>query len=139
VSLLLLAGMMAYYGVGPTWQFLAAPLFLGLTVLAAVGVGSLFAALTVQYRDFRFVVPFAMQIWMFVSPVIYPSAIVPERWRTLYFLNPAAGFLDGFRAACLDQSFDWPRLVASMAVTLLLLWIGTRYFCTIERRLADVI
>lgn len=139
VSLLLLGGMMAYYGVEPSWRLLLAPVFLIFTVVAAVGVGSLLAALTALYRDFRFVVPFMMQIWMFLSPVIYPSAIVPERWRNAYFLNPAAGLLDGFRAACLDQAFDWPHVGLSMGITLALAWLGTRYFYTIERRLADVI
>lgn len=139
ISLLLLAGFMAFHGVGPTWRILLLPLFLAAAALVAAGAGTLLAGLTALYRDFRFVIPFMIQIWMFVSPVIYPASVVPERWRTLYFLNPVAGLLEGFRAACLGLPFDGPRLAVSLAAAVVLFVIGTRYFASVERRLADVI
>jgi len=139
VAQLLLAALMLHYGIEPTWRALLAPLVIGGFVLAIVGVGSLLAALTALYRDFRFVIPFLLQIWMFVSPVVYPSSIVPPSWRGLYFVNPVAGLLDGFRAACLGQPFEWPQIAVSLGSGLVLFAVGTRYFCTIERRLADVL
>jgi lipopolysaccharide transport system permease protein len=139
VSLVLLAGFMTYYQVTPTWRILATPLFVAGAVLIAAGFGTLLAALTALYRDFRFVIPFMLQIWMFVSPVIYPSTVIPKQWRTLYFLNPVSGLLEGFRAACLGLPFDGAGIGVSAAVAVAVFIAGTRYFANVERRLADVI
>lgn len=139
VSFSVLLVMMVYYKVEVTWQLLLVPLFLAGTLLAATGVGSLLSALTVEYRDFRYVVPFLTQMWMFVSPVIYPPSIVPERFRPLLALNPMAGIIDGFRAAFLGRPFDWGNIAISLVVAALFFLAGAAYFRKVERRFADVI
>lgn len=139
VSFSVLLVMMAHYEVALTWHLLLAPLFLVGTILAACGVGALLSALTVEYRDFRYVVPFLTQMWMFVSPVIYPPSIVPERFRPLLALNPMAGIIDGFRAAFLGTAFDWPSIAISLTVATAFFLAGAMYFRKVERRFADVI
>jgi lipopolysaccharide transport system permease protein len=139
VAFLVLVGMMAWYGIALTPQLLLLPLCLLGAVLAAAGVGTLLAALTVAYRDFRYVVPFLVQIWMFVTPVIYPTSIVPERWRWLFALNPMAGIIDGFRAALLGAPVQPGPLALSLAVALALFGAGAAYFQKVEESFADVI
>jgi lipopolysaccharide transport system permease protein len=139
VSFGILFAMMIYYGTALTWQVLLLPLFLAGTILAATGTGALLAALTVAYRDFRYVVPFLTQLWMFVTPVIYPASIVPERWRWLFALNPMAGLIDGFRAALLGRRLDWPHVGISIGAACLLFVVGALYFQRVERRFADII
>ena len=139
ISLVILAALMLYYGVRPTWMLLLAPIPLLGVALVAIGVGTYLAALTVAYRDFRYVVPFTIQIWMFLSPVIYPSRLVPEDWRWLQALNPLTGMLDGLRACIFHFPVDWTGQALSWAITLLALWWGIRYFRRVERGLADVI
>jgi lipopolysaccharide transport system permease protein len=139
VSFLVLLGMMLYYRTPPSWQLALVPLFLVGTVLAATGVGTLLSALTVAYRDFRYVVPFMIQLWMFITPVIYPPSIVPSKWHWILSLNPMAGIIDGFRAAFLARPLDWPQLGLSLIVSLLLFLTGAAYFRTVERRFADII
>ena len=110
----------------------------GLTI-AALGVGILLAALTVAYRDFRYVVPFLVQLWMFASPVAYPSSLVPEGWRRVYALNPLVGIIEGFRAALLGREFNWTALAISTAVTLTLLVYAAYAFRRMERGFADIV
>jgi lipopolysaccharide transport system permease protein len=139
VSLVVLAVMMAANGVHPSWQLALAPvIFIGLLLLTA-GVGSLLAALTVSYRDFQHLVPFAVQIWMFITPVIYPSTIIPARWRWLYMLNPMAGLVDGFRSAFLAVPADWFALGQALALSAAVFLAGVTYFRSVERRFADVV
>jgi lipopolysaccharide transport system permease protein len=139
VALLVMFAMMAGYGVAPGMRLFALPFLVVLTAAAACGVGSGLAALCAIYRDFRYVVPFALQLWMFASPVIYPITMVPPRWRPLLYLNPLAGAIDGFRASLLGQPFNVPALATSAAVTLLAGWAGLMYFRRVERRVADLI
>jgi lipopolysaccharide transport system permease protein len=139
VSSLLLLAMMAYYHVAASSQLLWLPLFLIGTILTATGVGTLLSALTVSYRDFRYVVPFLVQIWMFVSPVIYPVTLVPARWRWLLALNPMSGLIDGFRAAFLGRPLDWASIAISLATGLIVFFVGATYFRAAERHFADVI
>jgi homopolymeric O-antigen transport system permease protein len=139
VSFAVLLGMMAYYGTPLSWQLLLVPLFLLGTLLAATGVGTLLSALTVAYRDFRYVVPFMVQLWMFATPVIYPSSIIPKQWHWLLSLNPMAGLIDGFRAAFLARPLDWPHIGLSLAVAAALFFCGAAYFRSTERRFADII
>lgn len=140
VSVCVLGLLMAWYGIAPTWQLAAAPLFLLGVVLAAAGVGSWLSALTVSYRDFRYVVPFLIQIWMFMSPVIFPPSFVPGRWQWLFALNPMSGLIGGFRAAFLGKtSFEWDHIGLSMMVSVALFLIGAYYFRKVERGFADVI
>jgi lipopolysaccharide transport system permease protein len=139
ISFGILVAMMLYYGTALTGQILLLPLFLAGTILAATGTGALLAALNVAYRDFRYAVPFMIQLWMFVTPVIYPSSIVPDRWRWLLALNPMAGLIDGFRAAFLARRLDWPHVGISIGVSCLLFLAGALYFQRVERRFADII
>lgn len=139
VSFFVLLALMAFYGTALSWQLAMVPLFLAGTIMAATGVGSLLAALTAVYRDFRYVVPFMIQLWMFVTPVIYPSSIVPEQWRWLLSLNPMTGLIDGFRSAFLARPFDWPQIGISFGVAVLLFLAGAAYFRGVERRFADII
>jgi lipopolysaccharide transport system permease protein len=139
ISSVVLAGMMIVYGISPGTEVVLAPLFVGGAMLAAVGVGAFLAAATATYRDFRYVIPFMLQIWMFSTPVIYPAAIIPERFRWLLPLNPMAGLIEGFRAALLGQPLNVPHIATSMAVALIAFFGGAMYFKSVERRLADII
>lgn len=139
LAFIVLLGMMAYYGTPLSWKLALLPL-LGMGVfLAAAGVGALFAALTVAYRDFRYVVPFVVQLWMFLSGIMYPPSIVPPRWRALFFANPLAGLVDGFRSALLDRPLEWGHLAYAVAAAAALFVIGASYFRAVERRFADII
>jgi len=135
-----LAGLMLYYGITPGPAALLVPALVAFTVLCAAGAGFWLSALNVEYRDIRYTVPFLIQLWMFSSPVIYPSGIVPEKYQWLFALNPMAGLLKAFRAALLgNQPLDWGSLGVSAAVTVLLLVSGLFYFRRMERSFADVI
>jgi lipopolysaccharide transport system permease protein len=141
VALVVLAGMMVYYGVAPGWGVLLVPVVaLGLMV-AALGVGTLLSALTVAYRDFRYVVPFLVQLWMFATPTIYlqADAVVGPRWRPLLPLNPAYGLIANFRAAVLGGELDLYALAVSGGVSVVLLVLGCLYFRRVERSFADII
>lgn len=139
IATVVLLFLMVYYQVSWTLQLLAAPLLLVGVVMTIVGVGSWLAAVTVTYRDFRFVTPFLIQTWMFVTPVIYPTDLVPGRWQWLLLLNPMTGYIDGFRSAFLGKPFDWSSLGFSFAVSSVVLVAGLVYFGRAERRFADVI
>jgi lipopolysaccharide transport system permease protein len=136
-----LLAMMLYFGVVPGWGLLFAALSSSLLVLAAVGVGSLLSALTVAYRDFRYVVPVAVQLWMFATPCIYLDAttVVGRRGLLLLPLNPAYGLILNFRQAVLGESLDWYAFAVSAAVSVLFLLIGCTYFRRVERNFADII
>lgn len=130
--------ILAIYRQVPGWGIVVLPLLVLLTVAAALGVGLLLASLTVTYRDFRYVIPFMMQAWMYVSPVIFPVSIVPREYRWILALNPLTGIIDGFRAALLSRPFDWVTLRISAVVSIALLILGMFYFRKTERRFADV-
>lgn len=131
--------LMVYYQVAPTINLLMVPLLVGGTILAALGIGTFLSALAVAYRDFRYVIPFMVSIWMFVSPVAYPFKVVPQEWRLLYALNPMAGIISGFRSAMLGEPFYWSAIGISFSVSLLLFVVGAFYFRRIERRFADIV
>lgn len=137
----ILAALMAWYGIAPTPAVILLPLFLLLTLLAALGIGLWFAALNVEYHDFAYVVPFFISLGMFVSPVAYSTNVIPESWRALYSLNPMVGAIDGFRWALLGQNFlpNWNGLMISAVVMMVLLVTGAFYFRKTERAFADVI
>lgn len=144
-SFLVLGGMMIYYGVPLSWQVCLVPLLLVGTMLTATGVGAILSALTVAYRDFRYVIPFMLQLWFFVTPVIYPASLIPKKWLWLTALNPMAGLIEGFRSALLSGTPAshavalWPSLGVSLVVATLLFLAGAAYFTTLERRFADII
>jgi lipopolysaccharide transport system permease protein len=140
VAFLVLLGLMLFYRIAPTVNLVWLPPLLLLALTTALGVGFWISALNVQYRDFRYVVPFLVQFWFFASPVAYPSSLVPETWRTLYGLNPMTGVIEGFRWALLGaQSLPTPTVAVSAAVSLALLVSGAYYFRRMERSFADVI
>lgn len=131
--------MMLWYGVGWTWQLLAAPLLLVALIFTALGIGTLLSALTVAYRDFTHLTPFLVQLWLYVTPVIYPVNLVPERWQWLLYLNPMTGLVEGFRAAFLGKPFDPAGLGISLVIAVAVLIVGVAYFERVERRFADII
>lgn len=139
ISFAVMLVLMIYYGVPPTMNLLLVPLLVLGTLTAALGVGTFLSALAVAYRDFRHVIPFMVQIWMFVSPVAYPYDIVPEKWRLLYALNPMAGIISGYRSAILGEPFRWGAIGISFAVALTSFIVGAAYFRRVERRFADIV
>src|SRR5215472_12106378 len=140
ISYRLLAVIQVYYGTYPSISLLLLPFFVILAIVTALGIGLWLSALNAIYRDFRYVVPFLVQFWMFASPVAYPSSLVPEKWRWLYGINPMAGVIEGFRWT-LTGSGNPPSslLVASSATVLLLTVGGTLYFQKMESVIADVV
>jgi lipopolysaccharide transport system permease protein len=139
ISFLVLAVMMAAYGVAPTWRIVTMPLFVAGTVVAATGAGVLFAALIVTYRDVRYVLTFVMQLWLFASPVLYTLDIIPPQYRWWYAINPIAGMISGFHAGLLGGPFPLDVIAISTLTTAVLAFAGVRYFLQVERRFADVI
>jgi lipopolysaccharide transport system permease protein len=129
-----------WYRVVPEWRILALPIFVFFAFGIALGAGLWFAALNVEYRDFRYIVSFVVQFGLFVSPVGFSSAIVPERWRLLYAVNPVVGVIEGFRWAILPgQSINWLTQASSALWAAVLLMSGVWYFRRMERHFADVI
>lgn len=139
IATAILVGLALYYGLGRTANVLMLPALLLLTVLLGLGLAVWVSALTVKYRDVRHVLPFALQLWMFVTPIIYPVAVVPEGWRWVMFFNPLAGVVEGLRASLTGAPFNWPALGFAAAATLLTLWGAARVFHRIERSFADLI
>ncbi|MGH1542063.1 MAG: ABC transporter permease [Arenicella sp.] len=131
--------MMMFYGIAISLKLLLLPVLLFGLLTTAVGIGVWLAAITVTYRDFRFVIPFMVQIWMYVTPVVYPISFLPEGWRWLMYCNPLVGWISGFRAAFLDQPIDWLAIGSSGLFSIVLLVVGLRYFVKVETRFADVI
>jgi lipopolysaccharide transport system permease protein len=138
-AFVVLVPMMAYYRIAPTLHLLVLPLLTLLTVAFAVGVGLWMAAVNVRFRDVRFALPFAVQVWLFISSVIFPSSAVPERWRWLPKINPMSAFVEGFRAALFGQPFDWAAIGIASLLTVLVLIYATFVFRRMERSFTDVI
>jgi len=140
IAFLVLLGMMIFYHLSPTSHVVWLPLFMLLALVTTLGAGLWLAALNVKYRDVRYIVPVMVQFGMFVSPVAYPSSLVPAPWRTLYALNPMAGVIEGFRWALLGTNTAPGPLVAVSAVAALILLVsGLFYFRRTEKTFADVI
>jgi lipopolysaccharide transport system permease protein len=141
ISGIILLGLMTWYNFIPDWRILTLPLFILIAFMASMGVGLWLAALTVEYRDFRFVVPFIVQLGMYISPVGWSSSIIPEKWRLIYSLNPMVGVIDGFRWAILggDAKLYLQGFALSLSLVFLLLWSGIWYFRKTEKTFADVI
>jgi lipopolysaccharide transport system permease protein len=141
VSLVILIGLMLWYGFLPGWQVVLLPLFVLLALLASIGPALWIAALNVKYRDFRYVIPFLLQFGLYVSPVGFSSAAVPETWRSLYSINPVVGVIDGFRWCLLggDSKLYLPGFVLSLGVVVFFSWWGFRQFRRTERTFADLV
>jgi lipopolysaccharide transport system permease protein len=148
LAFIVLIGMMIYYAYFSTsgytlhfgWELLALPLFLILAIVAALGVGLWLSALNVLYRDINYILPFLTQFWLFITPVAYPSSMIPERWQLIYALNPMTGVVEGFRWALLGtENVAWSSLAISTAISLLILISGLFYFRRMERTFADTV
>ena len=140
VAFVILLIMMAYYSIVPTWAIITLPVFILLAIMTALGVGLWLSALNVLYRDVRYTIPFLIQIWLFVTPVVYPSSIIPEAWRPLYGLNPMAGVVEGFRWALLGKTHPPGSLLAvSVLAVSIILTGGLYYFRRMEQEFADVV
>jgi lipopolysaccharide transport system permease protein len=141
ISLLLLGGMMIYFGITPSWRLIILPFFLLIAFASALGIGFLFSALNIRYRDFQFVVPFLLQFGLYVSPVGFVSKVIPDNISALYALNPMVGVIDGFRWAILGDGFELrPHiLLQSIVTSAVLLFCGIMFFRRFERDFADVV
>lgn len=139
IAFVLLIGLMLYYKVVLTWNLLLFPGLVLLTSLLALGVGMWLSALNVKYRDIRFALPFIVQIWMFASPVFYPSSIMPQKWRWVFQLNPLTGIIDGYRSSLFGLPIDWIALAISTLITALMLVYASYSFKRMEKSFADII
>jgi lipopolysaccharide transport system permease protein len=139
IALLVLAPLLAWYGIVPGAGVVLVPALLLLAVGVALALGLWLSALNVRYRDVRHALPFLMQVWLFATPVVYPASMMPGRWRMAVALNPMAGVVEGLRSALLGSPFPGDLVLCSAAVTLLLLVSGAVYFRRAEQRFADVI
>jgi lipopolysaccharide transport system permease protein len=141
ITLGVTAGLMAWFRFVPDWRILTLPFFVLLAFAVSLGVGLWFAALNVEFRDVRHIVPFIVQFGLYVSPVGFNSAIVPERWRLLYSLNPMVGVIDGFRWSLLRGAvpLSWTTLASSVVLTILLCISAVAFFRSVEKSFADVI
>jgi homopolymeric O-antigen transport system permease protein len=139
VAFAFLLVLMIVYRVPPSALMLTLPLFLLGTMAVAAGAGVLFSALIVSYRDFRYVIGFVVQLWLFATPVLYTLDSIPAEWRLLYAANPMVGMITGFRTAVLGGHLPLDVILMSTVVAVVLLAVGLRYFSSVERRFADVI
>jgi lipopolysaccharide transport system permease protein len=140
ISFVVLLVLMSYYGLRPTGAIIWLPMFVLLAIVTALAVGLWLSALNVTYRDVRYTIPFLTQLWMFATPVAYPSSMIPEAWRPLYGLNPMAGAIEGFRWALLGTAkAPGPLLTVSILVVLVLLGGGLMYFRRMETTFADTV
>src|ERR1700675_3699501 len=141
ISFAILVGLMIWYRFMPGWQILLLPIFVVIAFMASLGIGVWITALNVKYRDFRYIIPFIVQLGLYVSPVGFSSSVIPDQWRLLYSLNPLVGVIDGFRWCLLggESRVYWPGLVLSVAVAAFFLWFGIRQFRKMEKGFADLI
>lgn len=141
ISGIILLGLMAWYDFVPSWRIVTLPLFIAIAFAASTGAGLWLASLNVQYRDFRYIVPFIVQFGLYISPVGFSSGVVPEKWRLLYSLNPMVGVIDGFRWAILggESQLYLPGFLLSLGLVLVFFISGIKYFRKMERTFADVI
>ena len=140
LSFVVLLGLMAFYGIAPTIKLLWMPLFLLLALVTSLAVGLWMSALNVKYRDVRYIVPFIIQVWMFSTPIVYPSSLLPASWRTIYGLNPMVGVVEGFRWALLGTNTAPGFMIAvSSTAAILILVGGAFYFRHMEKSFADIV
>ena len=144
IAFLVLIGLMVYYSVAPTPAVVLLPVFLLLAMLTALGFGLWLSALNVRYRDINYVVPFLVQVWMYLTPVIYGSTLIPERFRFLPGLNPMTGVVEGFRWALLGNQLadaQPPGILFAISIVIMLVVLvsGAVFFRTTERTFADIV
>jgi lipopolysaccharide transport system permease protein len=139
IGFVLLIALMFYYQMAPGWSLLLLPFLVLLTTLLAVAVGMWLSALNVKYRDVRFAIPFVVQIWMFLSPIIYPTSLIPQKLRFAFLLNPMTGIVDGYRAALFGKPINWIELAISTVITSFAFVYASFFFRRMERGFADII
>jgi lipopolysaccharide transport system permease protein len=141
ISFAILVALMVWYQFMPSWQILLLPVFAGIAFMASLGVGAWITALNVKYRDFRYVIPFMVQLSLFISPVGFSSSIIPDQWRLVYSLNPMVGVIDGFRWCLLggESQLYLPGLLLSVGITSFFMWLGIGQFRKMEKSFADLI
>jgi len=141
ISFCILIALCIWYKFVPGWQIILLPFFVLIAFIASLGPSLWLTAFNVKYRDFRYVIPFIVQFGLYISPVGFTSAIIPDNWRLLYSLNPMVGVIDGFRWCLLggQSQLYFPGLLISLAVTTILLWLGIRQFRRTENSFADLI
>jgi lipopolysaccharide transport system permease protein len=140
LAFVVLLGMMLFYGIAPTWAVAWLPLLFLLALVTSLGVGLWLTAMNVQFRDVRYVVPFLVRAWMFATPIVYPSSLLDEPWRTLYGVNPMVGVVEGFRWALLGtETAPGPIILVSALVAVVILVSGMYYFRRMEKTFADVV
>jgi lipopolysaccharide transport system permease protein len=134
-------GLMVYYQFIPSWQIVFMPVFIIIAFMASFGAGLWLASMTVKYRDFRYIVPFIIQLGLYISPVGFSTSVVPEKWQLLYSLNPMVGIIDGFRWCILggESKIFMPGFLLSLCVILFLMWYSVRHFRSMEKSFADLI
>ncbi len=140
IAFIFLLLMMLYFSITPTITLLLCPLLVLIMLMTILGVGMILSALNAKYRDIQYTIPLLMQLWMFASPVIYPSSMIPEKYRLIYSLNPMCGIIEGFRSAILGRTpFPWTMVGISAIASILMFFIGVQYFKQSERYFADII
>lgn len=139
IGFVLLIGLMLYYKVALTLTLLLLPALVLLTTLLAIGVGMWLSALNVKYRDIRFALPFMVQLWMFLSPIFYPSTLLPEKWRWAFELNPLTGIIEGYRSSLFGLPINWRSLGIATVITIIMLVYASYSFRRMERTFADVV
>ena len=139
ISCLILLAMMLYYSQDISANIVYLPFFLCGLMMVSIGLGGWLAAVTVSYRDFRYVIPYMLQVWMYLTPVIYPITFVPEKWRWLLYLNPMYAWINGIRASFLGQPIDQFGTIISAILSLSIFMLGMYYFEKTQRKFADII
>jgi lipopolysaccharide transport system permease protein len=139
IAFVLLIGLMLYYQMALTWNLLLFPVLVFLTALLATGVGMWLSALNVKYRDVRFALPFIVQLWIFVSPIFYPSNVLPDKYRWAFALNPLTGIIEAYRSSLFGRPIDWTGLGVSALITLAILVYGSYSFRRMEKTFADIV
>lgn len=139
ISLLLLGGVMAWYGVEPTMNLLFLPLFVVLMMLIPAGIGMWLAALAIRFRDVKFAMPFILRLLIYTAPILYAASSIPEGWRTVYSLNPLVAMVEGYRSCLLGLPMEWQYIVPGLTSGVLLFGTGAIYFRHMEKVFADVI
>ncbi|MES2848917.1 MAG: ABC transporter permease [Bacteroidota bacterium] len=137
ISFCMLLILMVFYQFAPPWQIIFLPVFILLAFVCAFGVGLYLTALNVKYRDFRYIIPFIIQFGLYITPVGFSSALINEKWRALYSINPMVGVIDGFRFCLLGDKMNWQSFFVSLLISTVFLFIGIRYFRRMERTFAD--
>jgi lipopolysaccharide transport system permease protein len=139
ITAAILIGLALYFGKALTWNILIFPAMILLTILLALDLSIWLAGLTVKYRDIRHALPFVLQLWMFLTPIVYPLSVVPEKWHWVMYLNPLTGIVEGIRSSLTGARFNWSAIAVSTGITFVALPLSIKAFHRIEKSFADLI